>query len=382
VSILIEDSPRNLLAWIESALGSGSAQGAVLSPFATPWITKTGPGGRRGAQDVAPAIDALGAVFFDATTHALQMAGVGDFRYYDEYSLWSGARGDLSTPPLREQHIRRVFEVQSSLGAPHLGPTVLLHHGESTTSQLALEVAREAVTQDPDCWLTIAGTAPFWASEGALDAHIGALAQLEPKGWFISVARPYLSLPVEGDAEEVHGVCRTARALSEYAPVHVSHGDLAGLPAVAAGAQSVGTGWDQRQRVCAFGSYGAREAGAGGGGWYERPTYPGLLGSLKTNESAVLVRRDSARATRLGPPPPPGPKEAFMHHARVLYELADSVLSQPSLESRYRRLDRMYTSAAAEWPAVAAITGSALSSAEWVDQHRSGLRLYGVGEGW
>jgi hypothetical protein len=326
--------------------------------------------------------DVAAEVWFDPSTHALQMAGVGDFRYYDEYQLWRGPRGDLSTPALRDDHLRLVFAVQDRLGSRHLAPTVLLHHGESDTSQQALDLAQAAVDLDPRCWLSIAGTAPFWTSGSALDAHIGALAQLEPGGWFLTVARPILSLPVEADIEEAHGLCRTTRALAELATVHVSHGDLAGLPAVAAGANSVGSGWDQRQRVCAFGNYSARDPNGAGGGWYERPTFRGLLGSLKVNEAAVLASRDAALAGRLGPPPPPGPREAFLHHLSVLDALIAPIVGQPDYEQRYRALQTAYAAAAIQWPVVVGITGSPLSAADWIEALAAGLNRYGAGEGW
>lgn len=383
MTILIEDSPRNLLLWLQEAVAAGHARGGVMSPFATPWVNRTGAGARRGAREVASVLTTDGTdLWFDATTHALQMAGVGDFRYYDEYPLWGGPRGDLSTPAFREDHVRLVFETQDVLGTPRLAPTILLHHGESGTSQQALDLARAAVDRDPGCWLSVAGTSPFWSSGTALDAHVGALAQLEPAGWSLIVARPILTLPVEADPEEVHGLCRTTRALSEHAPVHVSHGDFAALPAVAAGATSVGSGWDQRQRVCAFGSYSARDPNAGGGGWYERPTYRGLLGSLTKNEAAVLADRDADRSARLGPPPPPGPKEAFLHHAATLSSLVDRLLAVPDHRDRYTVLLDAYTTAAGEWPPVVAITGSPLGSANWIDVLVEGLRRYGAGEGW
>ncbi len=161
MTILVEDSPRNLLLWLQEAVAAGNARGGVLTPFATPWVNRTGAGARRGAREVASVLtDAGTELWFDATTHALQMAGVGDFRYYDEYDLWGGPRGNLSTPAFREDHVRLVFETQDSLHAPHLAPTILLHHGESGTSQQALDLARAAIDRDPGCWLTVAGTAP------------------------------------------------------------------------------------------------------------------------------------------------------------------------------------------------------------------------------
>lgn len=384
MTVLIEDSPRNLAAWITSARAAGTARGGVVTPFATPRQTISGSGGCRGAEDVATMLkDAKAEVWFDATTHALQMAGVGDFRWYDDYDLWAGARGDLSTAVSREEHVRRVFELQDLLGALHLGPTILLHHGESAQSQQALDLAQAAIDRDPRCHLSIAGTGPFWSSASALDAHIGALAQLSPAGWSLSVVRPILALPVEVNAGEVEGLCRTTRALSEYAPVHVSHGDLAALPAIAAGASSVGSGWDQRQRVCAFGNYGARDPNAGGGGsWYERPTFRELLGSVTPGEAAVVERRDAALYSRLGPPPAPGAKEAYLHHLAVLNGAVAAIVGQVSYERRYRALGAMYVAARSEWPRIETLTSTRAGGSAWIDDLAAGLASYGIAEGW
>ncbi len=378
MSVLIEDSPRNLVSWITDSINGGLARGAVLTPWASPAEWKAH---RRSASDHAEEILKVGGeLWFDPTTHALQMAGVGDFRYYDEYDLWTGPRGDLTTPGNRAEHLRKVFETQAKLGARPLAPTILLHHGESESSQQALDLAKEAMDQNPECWLSIAGTGPFWESGSALDAHIGALAQLEPKGWFLTVARPLSSIPVEAHQEEVHGLCRTARALSEYSLVNVSHGDLAGLPAVAAGAFSLGTGWDQRQRVCAFSSYSAR--GEGGGGWYQRPTFPGLLGSLKRPEAEVLERVDAGRAGRLGPVPPPGPQEAFRHHLGALNQLVGRVAAGSDYEGRYRALADLYATATGEWPDVCRVTSCDLNESDWITDLSNGLEAYARGEGW
>jgi len=244
MTILIEDSPRNLKKWARTAVEDGLARGHTVNPWATPWVKLQNR--KRTALETAEVITKGGGeVWFDPLTHALQMSGVGDFRFYDEFSLWSGTRGDLSTAANRDEHLRRVFETQDSLGATRLAPTVLLHHGESSTSQLALELSEEAIQRDPDSWLSIAGTAPFWSGASDLDAHIGALAQLNPKGWFVTVVKPLYVLPVAVDSAEVYGLCRTVRALSEYAPVHMSHvtlqpflRSLRGQPRSAAGGTS------------------------------------------------------------------------------------------------------------------------------------------------
>lgn len=380
MSILVEDSPRNLATWIVDALSLSDARGTVITPWATPWVKLEHQ--KRKAEDTADMVrDVGGEVWFDPLTHALQMSNVGDFRWYDQYSLWAGARGDLSTAAAREDHIRRVYAVQDALGAPHLAPTVLLHHGESTTSQNALDLAEEAIRQDPTCWLSVAGTSPFWSGATELDAHIGALAQLRPGGWFLTVVRPMWLLPVIASAQEVYGLCRTTRALSEYARVHISHGDLAALPAIAAGAFSLGSGWDQRQRVCAMGAFAEREEVGGGGAWFERPTLAGLAGLLKRPEALLLQSRDPARAARLGTIPPPGPKEAFLGHMTALGQLINHV-ARGDYEARFRQLAEIYRVAAAEWPHVCAITSSDLDESDWIAELAEGFRLYSVDEGW
>jgi hypothetical protein len=384
MSVLIEDSPRAYLAnWITEAFANQVARGAVMTPWATPWLTHPGQGKKPCAQDRVQQLQASGVpVMFDPMTHVLQMSGVGDFRYYDEYDLWSGPRGDLSDAALREEHVGKVFQLQDELGVPHLAPTLLLHAGLGNTSALSLELAREAIRRDPTCTLAIAGTAPFWASQAALDAHIGALAALQPSAWVLTVVRIATALPVTILPEEVHGLCRTSRALSEDAPVHISHGDLAALPAVAAGAATVGSGWDQRQRACSYGDYGARDPNAGGGGWYARPTLRGLLGSVSANEAIVLEARDSALVARLGGLPAPGPRETFDHHLTILTRVIGDLQTEPDPERRYRKLMERYSAAQSNWPIVARHANTAFGAKEWIDGVAAGLALYGVTEGW
>jgi hypothetical protein len=197
-----------MAGWISDCVAKRIASGAVITPWATPWISRGGPGRKPGAQARVHELQACGVeTWFDPMTHALQMSGVGDFRYYDQYSLWAGPRGDLSDQGFREEHVSRVFDVQNSLHVRHLAPTVLLHAGLDNTSVLALELAREAIGRNPRCYLPIAGTANFWSSGSALDAHIGALATLQPDGWFLTVVRTGTSLPVPAATEEVHGLC-------------------------------------------------------------------------------------------------------------------------------------------------------------------------------
>lgn len=383
MSVIIEDSPRNLPGWITESVATGFARGAVITPWATPFRQHSGPGRKPSAATRIAELHAAGVdVAFDPMTHVLQMSGVGDLRYYEEYDLWDGPRGDLSDQALIEGHVDKVFRLQDSFGVVRCAPTILLHSGLEMASTVALDVAREAIRRDPNTVLTIAGTTPFWASGAALDAHVGALASLAPAAWVLTVVRTETELPVTVNPEEVHGLCRTSRALSDDAAVHISHGDLAGLPAIAAGASSVGTGWDQRQRVCAYGHYGPRDPdGGGGGGWYQRPILQGLLGLLTANDGIVLNARNPQLVTRLGGLPAPGPREAFDHHIATLAALVDAVAAEQDWEAKYRLLAGMYDAARSEWPPIRQHINPSHDSRHWIDGLAAGLDLYADTEG-
>lgn len=379
--IVIEDTARNTLpAWTTEAAGTLPITGVILSPFMTP---------RRGThhhQSAEPLIARLHdegiAVWVDPETHALQMPAVGDFRYYDDWSLWNGGRGQLSDPAELRDHVERVFATQDALGVPHFGPTILLHSAQSQSSVLALQLSQIATELDSESRLAIAGDSAFWSAGSALDAHVGALMQLAAPSWSLSVARHFTDLPVPCMTEEVHGLCRTARALSEDADVHISHGDLAALPAIAAGATTLGTGWDPRQRVLAYTSYEARTTGTSGGQWFQQVTLQGLLSLLRNSEAATLYQQDRALATRLLPGQvPPGAKEAFLHHVDVLGSIVNDLM-QASHQDAYTDLAARYGAAVGEWPDVAAALGITSRANGWLASLRGGLSRYGATEGY
>ncbi len=379
MTLVIEDTARNnLVAWTIQAAKRGTVTGAVISPFTTPFAQGPKP-------SAAVAVQSLQSegveVWLDPATHALHMPSVGAFRYYDAWPLWGGHRGALSTAAEMRDHVERVFAQQDQLGVAHFAPTILVHSPQSQESQAALEVAQIANELDPDARLAIVGDSAFWASGSNLDAHIGALAQLEPPSWSLTVARSSTVLPVPATVEEVHGLCRTARALSEDADVHVSHGDLAGLPAVAAGATTLGTGWDPRQKVAAYSSYEVRTGGGGGGAWFQQETYEGLLSLLARNEATLLDQQDNTLSTRLLPSALlPGPKEKFLHHTDVLARVVGE-LTAADYPDAYANLHARYTSAAADWLVVAGVLGITPRGTRWLSGPTDGLFCYGLTEG-
>lgn len=378
--LLVEDTARNnLVAWTKRALDAGAAEGAVLSPFTTPRLKTNYK--QSGAQTVERLHELDASTWFDPATHVLQMPNAGDFRYYDDWDLWPGEAGVLTTEGDQREHVRRVFAVQDTLGVPHLGPTVLLHSPQSNTSVRALRLAEIAIEEDPSCYLTVAGDTAFWAGGPALDAHVGGLGQLQPSGWFLVVTRNVAILPVQAAEEEVHGLCRTVRSLSEDGPVHVSHGDLAALPAVVAGATTVGTGWDPRQRVCAYASYVEREGGDGGGAWFQQTTHQGLLSLIGRGDSQLLANVNPALSQRLMPGSvPPGPAEIWEHHATVLGAAVEAL--RPGGATSYQNLDSRYLAAVADWGPVAQALGCSSLAGAWVGELSLGLNRFAATEGW
>lgn len=382
MSIYIEDTARNTLAsWtIDAAAHRDSVRGAIMSPFTTPVRSS---GYKQSATTTVARLRSAGLeVLLDPMTHVLQMPNMGDVRFYADWPFWGAAAPSWATVADREDHVRRVFAVQDNLDIPRLAPTLLLHTPQSSTSQQALDMATFAVAQGP-CILTVAGDGAFWASD-ALDAHIGALAQLQPAGWHLVVARASTLMPAAASASEVFGVARTCFALSaEAVPIHVSHGDLAGLPAMAAGATSVGTGGDPRQRVLAYPNFEMRVATPGtSAGWFQRVTLAGLYALLKPNDLTLARVRDPALVTRLMPGVvnPPGPKEAFLHHVAVLHDWFGTLIQDPEID--VVALHNLYLQAEADWVTFASRTGLPDAANLWVLEARQGCEALISDEGW
>ncbi|WP_416445760.1 hypothetical protein AB3K78_02125 [Leucobacter sp. HNU] len=382
MSVFLEDTARNNLpTWATAAIKDGYAKGAYLSPFASP---KLGNGYKRSAADVAKTIISSGGEFwFDPMTYALSMPRTGDFRHYNTWDLWGKDRGTLDTSHAQKDHVNRVFDIQAELGSPHLAPAILVSYPDTLTSQRALELSQRSVEISANAWLTVAGDHQFWSAGAELDAHIGALDQLQPAGWLLVVTRSDNAMPPSATAEEVYGLMRTTYALSQDRPVRVAFGDLAALPAVAAGAEALGTGWDMRQRLCAYQDFEERAPDAStGGGWYQRPTLEGLFGGLTNGEYVILVSENPALAERLTPGAiGPKPQQAFRHHATTLTRIIDELMPLAGRQ-RVERLRDLYVGAHKEWPRVHRITGAKIGSDRWIKPFLEGIKLFCEAEGW
>jgi hypothetical protein len=381
MSVFFQDTARNnLTSWTQAAVRDGYGIGAMLSPFASP---VEGNGFKRSASDTSELIRSGGGEFWlDAMTYALDMPRAGDFRHYDQWPFWGTVKSQLDTIADYRDHAERVLRVQNELGSELLAPTVLVSYPDTPQSQKALNLTAESLAVDAGAWATIAGDQQFWTGGAELDAHVGALDQLEPGGWLLVVVRSESSMPPAATPEEVFGLMRTVFALSQDRPVRVAFGDVAGLPAVAAGAEAIGTGWDIRQRICAYQDFEERISEGGGGAWYQRPTLSGLLGGLTTREYQVLVSEKAGLATTLSPGAiGPRAQQAFRHHAQVLTDIS-SELKSLSGRARTSALHDRYARALAVWPEVQAVTGTRLGPSHWVKPFIAGVELFMASEGW
>lgn len=333
--------------WTEAALAAGVADGAVISPFFTPQVPRPrNPSGDEYADRIR---DAHGEVIFDATTHAVTLPGVDNWANYNTWSLWGGPRGDLSTPPLIQEHVARVFDHQTALLAPHLSPTVTLENPIGPSADSAIELAEEGLAQDPNAWQSLSGRRGFWSSPD-LDAYVGSLVGLRAPVWFVTVVRDTMDYPPDtSDVIQTAAVCRTIQTLARRSRVVLCQSDLFGLPGIAAGADSVGSGWHTKQRVCSPATYQQndptlvrRQA--------EWHTFEGLAARLHNSLSDILQRNDAARAHTLYPGPvSPAAADLRHHHlgaVRALVAAVDSAGGSPA--DRVQALRRIYESSISE----------------------------------
>jgi len=362
-------------------LSEGVADGAIISPFFTP----RQPRARNpSASQLAEEIRAEGGeAIFDATTHGALLPGVNEWSYYNTWELWDGPRGDLSTEGLRAEHLGRVFAHQVDLEIMRLAPTLALDSAGGADSDVAAALAEEAARMEPGVAQSIAGRRGFWLSED-LDQFIGVLAQNRPNRWFVTLIRESTDYP-PGDvyANELAALCRTVDSLSRRAEVIVCHADLFGLPAVAAGATGVGTGWHTRQRVCAPATFQQNDPDQirRQAVWL---TYEGLVSRLHSQQSDLLVQRARALAERLyrGPVSNVG-RAARVHHLGALGELIDLVSSAGSRTASVTLLSDLYTAAGDQLDSFAHsyIRTFAQTRVDYIDQPLDALRAYAEGEG-
>jgi hypothetical protein len=369
--------------WCNDAVRAAHASGIIVSPFATPRIAQSR---NPSASTLSNDMHDLGAEFiFDPMTHARMLSATNKLDFYDEWELWPSGRPALTSATDYIEHIERVFARQSSLSAPLLAPSVQLSTPMSADVDTALELARVARGLADTAWQSLVGTRSFWSAGADLDAHIGTLVSLRAPVWVLTVANEVVldSAPDLRDTAAFEGLCRTVQSLSLRSRVIVCYSDYAGLPAVAAGADSVGTGWHRGQRTFDPGAFHVES----NPGPRRQASYvtQGLLHAILRRDTAdQIVRWDPVRAETIrGGPMPRSDGEERMHRLQQLSSVISYIDAQPSSRARYDALRNRYDLAAAQFDDLIAAVPSVdqRDKAVWNTAPSDVLDSYAAGEG-
>lgn len=352
--VLIHDGRRSgHRKWSVEAITAGHADGVVLTPFATPRVAvPRHPSAANLSNDVR---EVGGEVILDPMTHARFLPGTNKTDFYDAWELWGPAGVRLDNTAFQLAHVERVFERQSQISSPHLAPTLQLQSPQSPDSHLALDIARVSRGLDKDSWQSLVGTRAFWSSGSQLDAYVGTLSALRAPVWMITVANEVVSgqVPDLTDTAAFAGLCRTVHSLSLRSRVILAFSDFAGLPAIAAGADTLGSGWDRGQRT--FDPLSYRENSD------DSPRIPasyvtqgGLNAVLRRDTADAIIRWDAAQATRVrGGSMPPSDNAERMHHLQQLRSAVMDVAAENA--TRQDRIDALrcrYSAAAQDFDAL------------------------------
>ncbi len=380
--VILTDTGKNLVTRAAEEASAGRIGGVLLSTPLTPPAQRAGRG-KRDHEPIGRFVDEVGdagtEVMLDALTHIVTQPSVVPSATYDSWSLWApGQFGQLSTGAQRLDHVTRVIHAQSTAGVTSLGPTMCLDSPAGSNADRSRELAEFTVAADDMAWLTVAGTSAFWGAGPPLDAYVGALLQLRPAGLLLAVVRANANYPVAGvTAAEVSGLARTTRTASARVPVMVSHGDLAALPAIAAGAEGVGSGFDVRQRVLSPASFRP----ATGGSYSFRVAFPGLLSAFARADSRRFFEADPAAAAALALGMlPADEKSAYQRHFAMLQTIMDDIQALPSEADRAYHLRNLYDATLPAWSTIAIRPQAGRN--EWIDPFQAGTESYIVDEGW
>jgi hypothetical protein len=383
--VLIHDGRRiGHRKWCVDAISGGSADGVVLNPFATPRVAESR---HPSASDLAKAVHgAKGEVVFDAMTHALFLPSTNKRDFYDAWELWGPAGANLEGAAHQLAHVERVFDRQSQVGAPHLAPTLQLQSPQAPNAYVARDLARVARGLDEDCWQSLVGTRSFWSSGPHLDAYVGSLAALRAPVWIITVANELVvdHVPDLTDTAAFAGLCRTVHSLSLRSRVIVAHGDFAGLPAVAAGADTVGSGWDRAQRT--FDPLAFRvDSDPGIRIPASYVTQGGLNSVLRRDTAEAIERWDAARARAIrGGPMPPSDQAQRMHHLLQLRSAVQQINAAGSRRDRVGVLRNRYRAAVSDYDSLIADLRPVVREADktaWALNPARALEAYAGSEG-
>lgn len=390
MTILLHDGRRSGHAtWLKESISAGLADGAVLNPFSTPRVSAPAkPSGAEVISDLNANTLVGGTppeILFDSATWAATLAGTNLWEDYDSWPLWPHhTRGDLSDAGAIAEHVRAVFVIQSSLGVPYLAPTVAVDTPNGQAARIAIDLASEANRQQRGCMITVCGTNTFWRSGAALDAYVGRLARLRPAACYVVPLRDRAGYPTDlSDTDATRGWLRTIHSLTLRYRVIAAYTDHLGAIAAAAGADTVGTGWDQGQRVCTPDTF---RTSAPGGTNINYSPHPGLLARFNVTVARGLrdLAANFAEAMRWGHAIPNDMREHREQHFRALGEQVDAVRSAgPGHADRYTAVRTAFTGADLSWDYAVALGIQGITRNEkvaWLDGIRAGFEAYVLAE--
>ncbi len=383
MSVLIQDGRRGgHVGWATASLGTRSSSGVVISPFHTPRLARPR---HRAASDVAQEVlKAGGEAIFDATTHARLHLGTNDLMHYNTWQLWGPAGVGLDTDDRRLQHVEQVFQNQTALRTPILAPTLSLESATGDPATAALETARAAAALNSKAWQSLAGTRSFFRDGVDLDTHVGQLASLRSSTWAVTLVNGVIvdNAPDYEDSDALVGLLRTVHSLSLRSRVILLHADLGGLAAVAAGANTLGGGWDRGMRYFDPESFRVSSGSPRIAASYV--TQGGLVSVLKRTVADALVRIPSADLMRGGRLPADDAAERE-HHLTQLTRLTDRVAAHGiNRRARVAEARAIFEQAMAWWDAAnSALPRSTMPPAmrtRWLQQPYNALKLYAEAE--
>ncbi len=383
MSVLIQDGRRSgHLKWATEAIQRNCADGAIINSFCTPRIPLTR---QRDASAVVAALGDRSEVIFDPMTHARLMNGTNRTDLYQTWGLWGSAGVGLDTTERRLEHVERVFLRQDELQLPKLAPSLALNSSRSVEADQAIETARVARGLDRGCYQTLVGTASFFASGADLDAYVGRLAGLRASTWvltFVPDSSPNLVADLAASTQSLVGWLRTIHSLSVRSRVIVQNCDFLGLLAAAAGADTVGSGWDRGMKVFDVGGYQVSTPTP------RRPasyvTQKGLVAVLRRSIADDIQRLDSDVAEELrGGPMPGDDARQRLHHLRAIRDLVADVFRINDRRESVSILRGIYVSAKGNYDWLDKQIPSLISSTDkdtWLNHPLSALEGYAKAE--
>lgn len=385
MSLLIQDGRRGgHTRWATQAISAGIADGVFISSFHTPRVAVPHHyAGSRLAEEVR-AVD--GEVIFDPCTHARLLPSSNDVLHYDTWQLWGPSGVGLDTDVRRLEHLERVFDQQSELEAIALAPTLTLDSPFGVDADHALRTAQLAVGLNRHTGQSLVGRRSFWRAGPDLDAHVGQLAALRAPTWALTVVNDLVAdnQPDLTDTTAFTGLLRTIHSLSQRSRVIVCYADYAGVPATAAGANTLGTGWDRGMRYFDPNSFQITSSGVRIPASY---VTQGRLGAvLRRDTGDAIARLGDPPATDIrGGPMPADDTAERSHHLRQLHLLIDSVnVHGTARQDRVAELRRFYERAAQDLDSLTQQlprhTLNENHRRRWVDEPFAALEAYAVAE--